>query len=256
MDIYVAKTYQDWPKESQPFQVNNKWYITVRSPKGAPKNVRVYSEKEYKKMYSGEDICGSPVPQNGSTEPKPNGPVVKNILGFEKGYIWIFKGDLENAEYWFSKSPECRFHVTFGWYVVSTENIPFDMPCCIEAVKLPWEKIGNADGTLLPKSIVEAAINDICYGGHPSQHQGNLGDRLEIQVWVARVINLGETQYGTKYMYIFHDTQENEYTWTTSVCKTWVAGDAVTIRGTVKDHVTYQGIAQTQLTRVTEVAKK
>ena len=139
---------------------------------------------------------------------------------------------------------------------MSTETVPFDIPCCIESVKLPWEKVGNADGTLLPKSIIEAAINELRYGGHPSKYQGEVGQRLELKVWVTRILNLGDTQYGTKYMYLFNDERENEYTWTTGVNKDWMVGDAVVIRGTVKAHDTYQGIAQTQLTRVSEVAKK
>lgn len=252
MEWYVAKTYQEWHRECEPFEANGKMYITVRSPKGATKNVRAYTEKEYLRMYP----ATAPVLQNGSTEPRANGPVVKDILGFQEGYIWIFKGNLEAAEYWFAKSPECRYHVAFGWYVVSTESIPFDIPCCIESVKLPWEKVGNADGTLLPKSIVEAAINELRYGGHPSKYQGEIGQRLELKVWITRVLNLGETQYGTKYMYLFNDEHENEYTWTTGVNKSWMVGDAVTIRGTVKAHDTYQGIAQTQLTRVQEVKTK
>lgn len=252
MEWYVAKSYQDWKRECEPFEANGKMYITVRKPTGATKNVRAYTEKEYLKMYGS---ASAPSLQNGVSEPRANGPIVKNVLGFQDGYIWIFKGDLENAEYWFEKTPECRFHVTWGWYVVSTESIPFDIPSCIESVKLPWEKVGNADGTLLPKGIVEAAVNELRYGGHPSQYQGHIGDRMELKLWVSRIIDLGETQYGTKQLYLFQDENSNEYTWNTGVKKNWLVGDEIHAKATVKSHDTYQGIRQTALTRLMEVKK-
>jgi hypothetical protein len=245
MEWYVAKSYQDWKRECEPFEANGKMYITVRNPKGTTKNVRAYTEKEYRKMY--------PAEAPSMTEPRASGPVVKNILGFQDGYIWIFKGDLEYAEYWFEKTKEARFHVIIGWYIASTDAVPFDIPCCIESVKLPWEKVGNTDGTLLPKDIVAAAVNEIRYGGHPSTHQGHIGDRLDLTLYVTRILNLGDTQYGTKYMYIFEDKEENVYTWTTGVNKTWLVGNAVHVRGSVKSHEVYQGVQQTNLTRVNEV---
>lgn len=251
MEWYVAKSYQDWKRECEPFEANGKMYITVRKPTGATKNVRAYTEKEYLKMYPAE----APSMQNGVSEPRTNGPIVKDVLGFQDGYIWIFKGDLENAEYWFEKTPEARYSVKFGWYIVSTESIPFDIPSCIESIKLPWEKVGNADGTLLPKGIVEAAVNELRYGGHPSQYQGHIGDRMELKLWVSRIIDLGETQYGTKQLYLFQDENSNEYTWNTGVKKNWLVGDEVHAKATVKAHDTYQGIRQTVLTRLMEVKK-
>lgn len=252
MEWYVAKSYQDWKRECEPFQANGKMYITVRKPTGATKNVRAYTEAEYRKMYP----AAAPSMQNGMTEPSAGGPVVKNVLGFQDGYIWIFKGDLENAEYWFQRTPECRFHVIWGWYIVSTESIPFDIPSCIESIQLPWEKVGNANGTLLPTSIIEATVNELRYGGHPSQYQGTIGERLELNLWVSRIIDLGETQYGSKTLYIFEDEFANQFTWNTGVTKNWHIGDEVHVRSTVKTHESYQGIRQTGLTRVQEVKSK
>lgn len=252
MEWYVAKSYQDWKRECEPFQANGKMYITVRKPTGATKNVRAYTEAEYRKMYP----AAAPSTQNGMTEPSAGGPVVKNILGFQDGYIWIFKGDLENAEYWFQRTSECRFHVVWGWYIVSTESIPFDIPSCIESIQLPWEKVGNTDGTLLPSGIVEAVVNELRYGGHPSQYQGTIGQRLELNLWVSRIIDLGETQYGSKTLYIFEDEFANQFTWNTGVTKQWHVGDEIHVRGTVKSHDSYQGVRQTGLTRVQEVKSK
>ena len=254
MEYYVAKSYQEWERIGEPYEANGKMYLVVRKPTGATKTVRAYSESEYNKMYGVKATAAAPVMQNGTDEPA-QAYKVKNILGFQDGYIWIFKGDLESAEYWFSRTPECRYHVIFGWYIVSTESVPFDIPSCIESVQLPWEKVGNVDGTLLPKGIVEAAVNEVRYGGHPSQYQGNIGDRLELTIWVSRIIDLGETQYGTKQLYLFEDADANQYTWNTGVKKAWIVGDEVHARATVKAHDAYQGIRQTQLTRLMEVKK-
>jgi len=252
MEWYVAKSYQEWKRESEPFEANGKMYITVRKPTGATKNVRAYTEAEYHKMYPTE---ATSVP-NDDVETRMGRHVVKNILGFQEGYIWIFKGDLERAQYWFEKTPECFYHVMWGWYVTSFNSIPFDIPSCIESIQLPWEKVGNSDGTLLPRGIVEAAVNELRYGGHPSQYQGTIGQRLELNLWVSRIIDLGETQYGSKTLYIFEDEFANQFTWNTGVTKSWHIGNEIHVRGTVKSHDSYQGVRQTQLTRVQEVKQK
>ena len=247
MEYYVAKSYKDWKRECEPFEANGKMYVTVRKPSGATKNVRAYTESEYYKMYPAE----VPVVQSSS-----NGHVVKNILGFQEGYIWIFKGDLENAEYWFQRTPECRFHTQFGWYIVSTDTIPFDIPSCIESVQLPWEKVGRPDGTLLPKDIVQAAIDEIRFGNQPSQYQGNIGDRLDLTLYLRRIIDLGENQYGSvSRIFCFEDQFANQYSWTTGVSKDWLVNDELHLRGTVKAHDSIKGVRFTILTRVMEVKK-
>lgn len=255
MEYYVAKSYQEWKKESEPFEVNGKMYVTVRRPNGSTSNVRAYTEKEYNRMYG---PCASAVAEATAAAvsvPTPKHKV-KNILGFQEGYIWIFKGDLEEAEYWFAKTPECRYHVAFGWYIVSTDNIPFDIPCCIESIKLPWEKVGNDDETLLPTSIVEAAVSELRYGGHPSQYQGNVGDHLALTLYLKQIKTLPPTQYGLQTIYTFEDASANVFTWKTGVNKSWSVGDEIHCKAGVKSHDTVRGIRQTTLTRLTEEKKK
>ncbi len=245
MEYYVAKSYTDWKRETEPYEVNGKMYIMVRKPTGATKQVRAYTEMEYRKMYP-TDI--PPVVAQTAS--------VKNVLGFQEGYIWIFKGDLDNAEYWFERTDVCRYHVSFGWYIVSIDNIPFDIPSCIESVKLPWEKVGNADGTLLPKATIQAAVDALRFGDSASEYQGNIGDRLDLSVTLTRVIDLGENQFGsTSRIYCFIDENQNEYSWTTGVSKNWLVNDQLKLRGTVKQHDIVKGVKFTMLTRVAEVKK-
>jgi hypothetical protein len=253
-NYYVAKSYQEWEKLTDAYESNGRMYIKLKNPKGAEKEVRAYTETEYKRLYK-EAPCG--LDATPSVQIKvPTGPVVKDILGFQEGYIWIFKGDLENAEYWFEKTPECRFHVTFGWYIVSTDSIPFDIPSCIESVQLPWEKVGNTDGTLLPKGIIEAVLNEIRYGGHPSQFQGTIGSRLTLVLYLKQIETLPPTQYGSQTIYTFEDKDANIFAWKTGVSKDWSIGDEIHCKAGVKSHDTVRGIRQTTLTRLNEERKK
>ena len=253
-DFYVAKTYDNWPRETEPYIANGRYYVKVRSPKGDVKQVRAYNGREYAKLYKATP-CASPVQPSGEDEPVLDlyAPKVKKILGFQDGYIWIFKGDVENAEYWFSKTPECRYSVLWGWYIVSTETIPADMPSCIQTVKLPWEKVGNTDETLLPKSIVSKRVEELLFDEHPSQYQGNIGERIEREVVLTKVIYLGESQYGSSTMFCFEDSEQNQYIWTTGTTKSWEIGNTLKIRATVKAHETYKCVRQTVLTRTMEV---
>ena len=246
MEYYVAKSYQEWARETEPYSANGKMYVVVRKPTGATKTVRAYTADEYAKMYG----AAAPItPTDETTKPK-----VKEVLGFQNGYIWIFKGDLDAADYWFERTPECRFHTQFGWYIMSTDNVPFDIPSCIESVRLPWEKIGNTDGTLLPKDAIQKVIDALRFGNSPSEYQGAIGDRLELSVSLTRIIDLGENQFGsTSRIFCFIDENQNEYSWTTGVAKSWLVGDTLKLRGTVKQHDIVKGVKFTMLTRVMEV---
>ena len=251
-NYYVAKSYQEMDKLTEAYESNGKMYIKIRTPKGTEKEVRAYTETEYKRLYKELPTGGTPA----LTIKAPSGPVVKNILGFQEGYIWIFKGDLGNAEYWFEQTSECRYHVVFGWYIVSTDSVPFDIPSCIESVQLPWEKVGNTDGTLLPKGIIEAVINELRYGGHPSQFQGEIGSRLTLKLYLRQTETKPGNQYGPQYIYTFEDENSNIFSWTTGVNKTWSIGDEIRCKAGVKSHDTVRGVRQTTLTRLMEEKKK
>lgn len=247
MSYYVAKSYQEWERETDVYEVNKKTYIKVRSPKGDVRQVRAYTAAEYRKMYNCDPVD---TVNNESSLPQSS---LKDILGFTEGYIWIFKGDLDAAEYWFEATKECRYHVHFGWYIVSTDNIPFNIPSCITPVKLPWEKVGNTNGTLLPKATITEAIESLIFGESTSQFQGSIGERLDLSLTLTQVIELGDTEYGSARIFCFEDADKNQYSWTTGVSKTWSVGDAIKARATVKDHATLKGAKKTILNRLTEV---
>lgn len=143
MEILVAKTYQDWERASAPYTKDKRTYIDVRHPNTAKvKSVRVYTPQEYKRMYS--------VKTNAETKPQ------KDVLGFEKGYITIFKNPRD--EEWFSKNTDCRYARYWGWYIISTKEVPYDLPKGVTPVRLDWEVVGNPDGKLKSEEEVRKNV--------------------------------------------------------------------------------------------------
>ena len=237
----VAKSYQSMTILGEPFaKANNKIYVKVKNEKtGTVREVRWYNEKEYARMYPGEVATDSPRFNQ------------KNILGFQEGYITIFKGDIEKYEYWFERSI-ARFCRHWGWYIVSTDTIPFDLPVGIEPIELKWEMVGDGEN-LREDSVVRAAIDSLLYGAHPSIFQGHIGDRLELNITVINSYPT-ENHFGKTAHHIFEDANGNHYAWDTSA-KFWAEGSTKTIRGTVKEHKVINNVQTTVLTRCLEQMK-
>lgn len=137
MDIYVAKSYQGLPIVEEPYIKSGKSYCKVRLKSGNLKEVRVYTEREYEKMY--------PLP-------KPKWAPQRKMLGFgDEGYIIIFTGADKHEEY-FNKS-NARYHRIWGWYVPSNETVPI-LPEGVAAVVLPWSNVGGENGELYSEDDV------------------------------------------------------------------------------------------------------
>lgn len=235
----VAKSYAALTIEEGPYEVNGRAYCKVRQKNGSLRQVRWYTDAEYRRMYPDAVIAVD-----------PDRKTQKDILGFEKGYITIFKGDTYSHLEWFKKS-NARYARFWGWYVVSTEEVPADLPTDITPVRLDWSIVGKEDGNLIPEGLIEKAIEPLMYDAHPSEFQGQIGDRLEVEITVKRAIEL-EGCFGSSVMHIMEDENENVYVWTTAA-KHWPEGGFKRIRGTVKDHRIYKNTKQTLLTRVMEV---
>lgn len=135
---YVAKSYEGLPVVEEEYTKSGRTYCKVRTNKGTIKEIRTYTEAEYNKMY------GVTAKAVGDIESYNQ----KKIFGFDKGYITIFKGAVAANEKFFSKS-NARFCVAFGWYIVSTEEVP-ELPNGVTAVKLNWEDVAANDKMLKP----------------------------------------------------------------------------------------------------------
>ena len=238
MSTLVAKSYQGLEQVCEPYTVNGRMYVKVRTKSGIEKQVRAYSEKEFLRLWG--DIA--PQAQSSSTKS------LKEVLGFAKGYITIFAGETYAALEWFRYSP-ARFHKLFGWYFTSTEELPQDVPSCIEPKQLLWAKVAKDDNTLLPDAAVLAAVNELIYPPSTSQFIGEVGERIERVLTVKRAIPI-EGNYAPSTMHVMIDEEGNEFVWVTSA-RTLEQGMIYNVRGTVKAHKVYQRTRQTYLTRCT-----
>lgn len=233
----VAKSYTGLRQICEPYQNNNgKMYVKVILKSGKEKEVRWYSEFEHARMYG---LTIEPAT-------KPAADTLKTVLGFNHGYITIFRGDQETNNEWFKLS-NARYARYWGWYVVSTEEIPENLPFGIEPVKLYWKDIIGPNGEMKPEEKVKEIVDVLLYGESDSQFVGEIGERLELIVRVAKAIPF-EGAYGKTTMHIMHDDCGNEYLWTTGA-KTLTVDNEYNIRGTVKNHSVFRGVQQTVLTR-------
>jgi hypothetical protein len=230
----VAPSFQKYPTFGEPYEKNKRKYIVIVYPDGHHREVRWY------------DTEPAAAPSKTSELKKIRS--TKDVLGFSKGYITIFKGDTYPVLEWFQREPNCRYHNYFGWYVISEEEIPENVPAGIEPIQLKWEDVAFADeDQLRPESQIKEHIDSLMYEPSSSKWQGEVGDRLEKALTVTKVIPI-EGYYGNSTMHIFSDPEENVYVWTTAA-KTLEVGKTYIIRGTVKEHKSFKNVPQTILTR-------
>lgn len=175
-------------------------------------------------------------------------------LGFgEAGYIMICKGDTYAYKDWLKEQGAC-YRKWWGWAFASAIPLP-ELPAGITAIRLDWDKVGDADGmNLLPEEQIKLAVDSLIYDPTPSKYVGSIGDRLELTLTVQRVIDL-DGYYGPSHMHVMIDADENVFVWTTA-SKKWETGKTYHLRGTVKEHRTYRNTQQTCLTRCIEIKKK
>lgn len=142
MEILVAKTYQGLEVIEAPYEKNKKMYCKIRTRKGESKEIRVYSQKEYDKMYPA---------------PEPKWKPQRELLGFgEDGFILIFNNKPEFETFY--EKGIFRYHKIFGWYLPSNEIVPALLPGIVPKV-LSWETVGGEDGELIAEDKLIKAFN-------------------------------------------------------------------------------------------------
>lgn len=235
----VAKSFQSLKIADEPFNENGRPYVHVITKTGSLRKVRWYSENEYYKMY--------PEDRNSAADPyyKPQ----KEVLGFNKGYITIFKGNNISEEREYFRNNSARYAKWWGWYFVSTEELPDDIPDDVTPIKLNWELVGNEDGSLKSSEEVRAAVENLIYDADESEYQGEIGDKIEIIVTIEKSILL-DGYYGPSTLYSMKDENKNVYIWITASIKTRLKeGCSYKIKGIIKEHKQYRAQKQTILTR-------
>lgn len=229
----VAKTYSNWEIKSKPYLENNRYYIDIMSGTRT-RTVRWYNDLEYARMYHEE------IP----TAARP----VKNLLGFEKGYITLIYGDVDIYQDYLKSNPACYFNRVFGWFVHSENEVPRDLPEGLKTKVLDWEDVGD-DRTerLIPEEEVLKVVHDVIFGESPSQYQGEIGDRIERILTVVKCNQISGA-YGLSSMYYLEDAYRNSYFWLTNSC-IMKEKKSYKISGTVKAFRVFKGVNQTVLTR-------
>ena len=232
----VAKSYQTLEILCEPFKENNKMYVNVKY-KNSPKRVRWYTPEEYLKMYPEEKKNFS---ENLSYD-------LKSALGFSEGFITVFSGNTYgNLEYF--KRSIARYHNIFGWYVVSTDPLPCDLPVDVIPHRLDWSDV-SINETLLPEARLTEVVNKLRYPPSKSIYVGTIGERLDLKLKVQERREI-QGYYGLSLMHILRDSDDNEYVWNTTA-KALDQGATYLLRATIKDHREYQNRKQTILTRCT-----
>lgn len=229
----VAKSYEGLEQVCLPYTMNGREYVKVRMKNGQIKQVRAYSEAEYRK-YNPEVIIVKPAKSR------------RDVLGFgEQGFIWLFKGEtFENLD-WFHDSP-CRYARTWGWYLPSNVEMPDPLPANITPVKLEWDEVSFED-QLISEDQIKAVADAKLFDPSPSKHVGKIGDRLDLMLTCDKAVQ-SQSIYGINYFYVFNSDDGNIFTWSTTA-KVLEEGQKYHLIGTVKQHVVYKNSNQTVLTR-------
>lgn len=239
MAFYVAKSYQGLEQVCEPYQIGNRGYIKVRLKNGTIKQVRTYTENEYRKLYPEEKV----VDKYQKTQ--------KQLLGFDLGYITIFSGDGMNEDNEWFKYSQARYARNWGWYFCSTDTIPEDIPTNCTAVRLPWTAVSDNDSTLNSEDRVIAAVQKYLYPDQKGQFAGEVGDKIDKILLVTGNYS-SESLYGISHMILMEDNQSNKYLWNTTA-QDWSVGTTHHVRGTIKELKVYRGECETILTRCREV---
>lgn len=230
----VAPSFQKYPTFGEPYEKNKRKYIVIVYPDGHHREVRWYDTE--------------PATASSKTSELKKIRSTKDVLGFSKGYITIFKGDTYPVLEWFQQSV-ARYHNFWGWYIVSEDEVPEIIPAGITPVQLKWEDVAIVDEDCLKsETLVRQAVDALIYESSPSEFQGEVGDRIDRTLTVVKVTPLEDGYYGPSTFFLFKDEYENEYCWTTG-SKSLDLGATYEVRGTIKALQNYKGKKQTVLTR-------
>lgn len=227
----TAKSFQQLDVVSEPYEKNGKMYIKVQG-KTKVREVRWYTDAEYKKMYPTEAV-------------EVDSNYLKKALGFDKGYIILYRNSDENNDY-FRRAATCRYHTYWGWYTPSTEEIPATLPTDITPVKLYWEDISDND-KIKTEPAMRAVVEEKIYGEPSEVFVGNVGDRKEFELTVTKIIPL-TSDYGESNLYTFEDKDGVQYIWNTASV-TLEEGVQYKLKATIKDYKVFQGVMQVVITR-------
>lgn len=227
----VARTYEKFTMDGDPFKENGRMYVNVITPKGL-KKVRWYTDAERARM---DRIAG--------VETKD-----KDIMDFNAryafgfgndGYITIYKGNSAVIERWADENHACsRYNLTFGYYTPS-HLAPVNIPNSVTPIRLEWEEVMDHDDRMKPHEVVQKIVIQKLGIATQSEYQG------EVDTWLQKMVTINEKKtresvYGTKHTYSMSDVTGNTYIWETG-SKDYKCGTSVNLKMKVKEHKEING---------------
>ena len=146
----VAPSFQSMTIVSDIYLKNGRTYVDVRNESTSKtRSVRWYNDEEYAKQYG---ILPQPTETAGF-------PGLKQARGFSDGPILVVSNannSNESAE-WLNAS-NARFATDIGWYFVSTEKLPDDIPEHFQLVSLTWEEFSKDETHAKTSAELKAII--------------------------------------------------------------------------------------------------
>jgi hypothetical protein len=253
--MLTAPSFAKLQRVSDPYTKGSRTYVKVLTAAGTEREVRLYDETEYKRLYG--SASGSK-PTKKVAEPLPwpenrDSPYwrpQKHTLGFDKGYITIFHG-IDDYYNDYMRSIGCEYRKWWGWCLPSTKELTGPLPVEVTSHILKWESVSDNDETLYRNSdLIKKAVEDAIYGDkeYTSVYLGTVGSSYADNLTVVKVFTFDNEYGSSSTLHIFKEKDDNVLTWTTSA-RTLVKDKTYKVKGSIKEHKTFRGEKQTVLTR-------
>ena len=225
----VARSYENYEIQGEPFKESNRWYVNIKMPKGI-KKVRWYSDAERaaQDRKAGIEETNSFVDFN-----------ARHAFGFgDLGYITLYKGDESVIKEWAQREwpPKAWYNLLFRFFTPSEMKVE-DVPASITPIKLTWDEVKLEGHRIKPYKEVTAYVQSLIGEGNPeSQFQGAEGDWIQKTVTVVKV-QIKNSNFGEKKIFTMTDKTNNHYQWETST-KNYENGAVINLKMKVKAHET------------------
>ena len=231
----VARSYEKYEIQGEPFKESGRWYVNVMAPKGL-KKVRWYSDAERASQDRKTKISTTDLDFN-----------ARHAFGFgDAGYITLYQGDTEEIREWAQSvwPPRAWYNLIFDFYTPSNMEVE-NLPESIIPIKLSWEEVQEEGYHIKPYDKVrEYVLSLIKHSyGIESIFQGTLNTWIErdLVVYSKQTVN---SSYGEKHTYMLMDANQNFYQWTTNV-KNYEIGTSMHLKMKVKTHTTIDNVKTT-----------
>lgn len=283
--FYTADTYKNWERTGKPFDKNGKLYTKVKSScsrcggtgyyaigvengqlklhpayngiclqcdtKGyLEKEVRLYTENEYKKMVATNEANRIKREEAKEAQMKAEFAENKKKWAEDEGFsaelkTYVVAGDsysIKDA----LKEDGFKFNYILKWHRATPsdkyETIEIDA-----AEVLDWSAWGKGNYHSDAQKFVQDKL-DALKPASASKWIGEVKEKITINVTVKNIHSY-ESRYGYGRIFTFEDENSNIIKWFTSSNPSIAEGDNVIMTATVKEHQEYKGEKQTLVNR-------